>query len=367
MQEIISLTRELVQFKSMHSNPEDIWGCATFVENYIKKIGASYQFLSHNNVPSILALPQEGYAPVILMTHMDVVDGADHLFNPDEKDGRLYGRGTLDDKYAVAISLVLFKEHLKLLREQGRTQADMPFGILITGDEEVGGHDGVQKAFETFETDFCIAIDGGDLNTIVVKEKGILRLKLIARGKAAHGARPWLGENAIEKLMRDYQKIHPLFNASAIEYPAPEYWHRTLNLGIIQGGKSSNQVPDYAEAELDIRYTEFDDVDALLAMMRENIEGEVIEEGREPLFLSGQSPYLDLLLKNTPEAQTGIEHGASDARHLSRQGVPGVVWGADGDASFHAVDEHVEIQSVYELYARLDRFMKQISPELRRR
>jgi len=60
-------------------------------------------------------------------------------------------------------------------------------------DEEIGGHDGAQAALAQLKADFAIALDGGNLRKIVVKEKGILRLKLISRGKTAHGARPWLG------------------------------------------------------------------------------------------------------------------------------------------------------------------------------
>ena len=56
------------------------------------------------------------------MSHIDVVDGADELFEPKVQDGKLYGRGSLDDKYAVALSLLLFRNHLQFLEKQGKTQ-----------------------------------------------------------------------------------------------------------------------------------------------------------------------------------------------------------------------------------------------------
>ena len=86
-----------------------------------------------------------------------------------------------------------------------------------------------------------------------------MRLKLIGRGKTAHGARPWLGENAIENLIADYFKIKRHF-----ELTAPGHWHRTLNFSRIQAGKAVNQVPDYAEALFDIRFTENDDMEAVV-------------------------------------------------------------------------------------------------------
>ncbi len=57
---------------------------------------------------------------------------------------------------------------------------------------------------------------------------------------------------------------------------------------------------------------------------------------------------------------TGAAHGASDARFLSDYGIKGIVWGADGDMSQHALDEHVNIDSILELYTILDEFMKNI-------
>ena len=241
----------------MLSRPDEIKRCADFIERFLKDIGASCRRIECDGVPSIAALPGADFAPILLMSHIDVVDAPDQLFEPAEKDGKLYGRGSFDDKYAVALSMILFREHLYKARKEGRTQKDLPLGILITGDEEAGGHKGAKEALKTVRTDFCIALDGGNVRKIVTKEKGVLRLKLISRGKAAHGSRPWLGENAIEKLFEDYQSIKAFFREEA-----PEHWHKTINFSIINAGKSANQVPDLAEAVFDIRYTEKDDVDS---------------------------------------------------------------------------------------------------------
>jgi succinyl-diaminopimelate desuccinylase len=273
-----------------------------------------------------------------------------------EKDGKLLGRGSFDDKYAVALSMILFREHLHKARKEGRGQGDLPLGILITGDEEAGGHKGAKEALKRIRTDFCIALDGGNVRKIVTKEKGVLRLKLVCRGKTAHGSRPWLGENAIEKLFEDYQSIKTFFQEEA-----PEHWHKTINFSIINAGKSANQVPDLAEAVFDIRYTENDDVDALVKKMRERIRGELSIEMKEPLFLGGESPYLNLLLDVSKGTTLGFEHGASDARFLREHGTPGIVWGADGDLSAHAYDEHLNLDSFYELYGILYTFIGRAS------
>jgi succinyl-diaminopimelate desuccinylase len=355
MEELIELTKSLIRFKSMQSRPEEIRACAEFVGNYLTKHGAEWKLLDREGVPSILALPKEKDAAVLLMSHIDVVGGPDSLFEPYEKGGKLYGRGSIDDKYAAALSVVLFKEHLLRCRKRGGGQWDLTFGILITGDEEVGGKKGAKEALAEVKAEFCIALDGGGLKKIVTKEKGVLRLKLISRGRTAHGARPWLGENAIENLISDYLKIKPFFDLST-----PEHWHRTMNLSIVHAGESVNQVPDHAEALFDIRYTEKDDVDQLVEEMTKHIQGELVVESREPLFHGGDSPYLDTLLEIAKDTAVGFEHGASDARFLPDHGIKGIVWGADGDMSQHSQDEHLNIDSAYALYRIIDEFMDSV-------
>jgi succinyl-diaminopimelate desuccinylase len=352
MQPVVDLTQDLIRFPSMHSRPEEIRKCMAFIEDYLTRHGVGYRRIDENGIPTLRVLRPDGRAPVLLMSHIDVVDAPDELFEPRILNDKLFGRGSIDDKYAAALSLVLAVELLQKLKARGKTQDDLPCGLLISGDEEIGGHNGAQAALAQVKADFAIALDGGNLRKIVVKEKGILRLKLIARGKTAHGARPWLGENAIENLIADFFTIKRHF-----ELAAPGHWHRTLNFSRIQAGKAANQVPDYAEALFDIRFTENDDMDSVVAAIRREIKGEVEVVEREPLFQGGTTPYLERLLAIAGNPEVGCEHGASDARFLSEFGIPGIVWGADGDNSAHAMDEHVNIDSLLALHKILDEFL----------
>jgi succinyl-diaminopimelate desuccinylase len=351
MEEIVTLTQDLIRFKTTQSEPDEIQRCIAFIEAYLNTCGAKYRRLDYNRTPSIIVMPENNVAPILLMSHIDVVDAPDDLFIPRIKDNALYGRGSIDDKYAVALSLVFVKEYRRRLKKTGKSQNDLPFGVLITADEEIGGANGARKVLPQIKAEFCIALDGGSLQKIVTKEKGIIKLKLVARGKTAHGARPWLGENAIENLIDDFRLLRKSFAISA-----PDHWHRTLNFSFIKGGKASNQVPDYAEALFDIRYTENDDMETIFQNIQNEIKGELIVERKEPLFQGGGSPYLDLLLDISKDTVVGFEHGASDARFLSAHGIEGIVWGANGDMSQHSADEHLNIDSVYKLYDLLDTF-----------
>lgn len=350
---IIPLLKDLIEFKSTASRPLEINRCADFIENYLKQIKAEYKRIDNNNIPSIIITPAGRTAPVLLMAHFDVVEADDDLFTAMEKDGKIYGRGSNDDKYAVAVCLVLLKKWMAKLEQNGQSQTDLPFGLLLTGDEETGGYDGARYALQNIKADFAIALDGGNPENVVIKEKGILQLELTARGQAAHGATPWLGINAIDILIDDLQRIRTIFMDEA-----PGHWHKTMNLGVIRGGESVNQVCDTALALLDIRYTENDDPDRILADIDSISKSTIAVKEKEPLFTGGDSDHLDRFLSLIPNAVKGSEHGASDARFLCDLNIPGIIWGARGNNTAHARDEHVDIESVLMVFDTLDRFME---------
>jgi succinyl-diaminopimelate desuccinylase len=358
LDEIVFLTQSLIRFKTMHGETDEISACADFIEDYLSRHEIEFIRSEHAGYPSILVLPDKAQpvCKVLIMAHIDVVDAPDALFDPIVRGNQLFGRGAVDDKYAVALCLVLVKRQMIRLRRQDNPQQHLGFGILITSDEEIGGYQGVGKAANTIRPEFCIALDGGTPEKIIVKEKGLLTVKLRAKGRAAHGSRPWLGDNAIDRLITDYGALKTLF-----EPPSAGSWCKTMNLGIVNAGKSFNQVPDRAEAVFDIRYTENEDPGQLFDQMQAMVAGELSVIRKEPMFLGGTSVYLDRLCQLAPNAGIGFEHGASDARFFSEKGINGIIWGADGNNSAHAADEHVNIDSILIIYQAIERFVESLS------
>lgn len=351
---VVALTAALIRFPTTHDRPEAIEACAAFVREWLERAGLAVTPLHRGTTPSMLVTPRPGSAPVLLMSHIDVVAAPEALFAPVRRDGRLFGRGSIDDKYAVALSMVLLRDWLARLRCEGLGQEGLPFGVLITGDEEAGGRDGADYGLSQVRGRFCIALDGGGPDEIVVREKGLLRLRVACRGRSAHGARPWMGDNAIDRLAAAVARIRE-------DFPAPrsdDHWHRTFNLSRIRGGDAPNQVPDRAEAVLDIRFTEDDDIEALLADWQRAVDGELTVLNRADVFAAGATPELDRLCRVVPGVRLTREHGASDARYLVAHGWDGVVWGADGEMSQHGGAEHVIETSLATMYRRLDRFFQ---------
>ncbi|BBD08599.1 M20 family metallopeptidase [Desulfovibrio ferrophilus] len=357
LDELIALTSKLIRFKSTSSRPEEIDSCAAYIHAWLKANGIASQLTHNNDVPCVSVLPKDDAVPVLLMAHFDVVEAEDDsLFEPKVENGSLWGRGSLDDKYGVAMSMLRYRDSLREVVAQGGTQADMPFGLLLTGDEESGGHDGARTLLKQVRTNFCIALDGGAPDTVIIKQKGILNLRLTAQGKAAHGARPWRGENAADLLIEDYLRLKELFPDKG-----GEHWHRTLNLGALHTGSNSlNQVPAEAHALFDVRYTEEDTPDELVKAMRATIRGTLEVLVQEPQLIPYETPYLGLLLEQHPDMHPGCAHGASDARFLTERGIPGVVWGAWGSSTAHSLAEHVTLESLNTLSRRLQSFLQAI-------
>ena len=104
IEEIVALSQSLIRFPSTAARPDQIRECADFICAYLAQQDIRFERLEHNGVPSIAALPGADFAPVLLMAHFDVVAAPEPLFTPRVENGRLYGRGSIDDKYAAALS-----------------------------------------------------------------------------------------------------------------------------------------------------------------------------------------------------------------------------------------------------------------------
>jgi acetylornithine deacetylase len=82
-------------------------------------------------------------------------------------------------------------------------------------------------------------------NKIAVASKGALRVQITAKGRMAHSAYPELGESAIDKLITALTRLH------ALKLPEnPEVGPCTMNIGLIEGGRAPNVIPDHARAQL---------------------------------------------------------------------------------------------------------------------
>jgi succinyl-diaminopimelate desuccinylase len=222
---LIALTRDLVLIPGSEGRPEELKRAIHWVRNHLEGLdGVVIDLFESEGIPSLVARSSShSEIDVLLCAHIDVV----HHPDPDSYQSklagsRIYGPGTGDMKGIVAILLELFRRfHLE--------SPGVPLALAITADEERGGEQGTRALFEDFGLKCRVAIvpDGGTPDDVVVEEKGILHLKLESTGAACHAARPWLGHNALEKLMtcaEAIQKLFPPFNADLF------HWHSTCSI-----------------------------------------------------------------------------------------------------------------------------------------
>jgi succinyl-diaminopimelate desuccinylase len=353
IKEIIAITKKLIRFESTPSKPDEIARCFDFIKNELAHRAITYKWIYHQKFPSLVVVPANGFAPVLLMTHIDVVAAPGRLFDPIEKNGNLYGRGSIDDKYAVALCMVLLDKHLQSLRARGKTQNDLPFGVVITSDEEMGGFEGAKKALREITTDFCIVLDGGSIRKMVVNAKGLVKLKLLAAVENDGSQSRRTNESAVKKLLAD---INTIRNQCVLS--VPKHPHRDVRVRSLRVSESLNQILLYAEAYLDVRYAENDPMAHRIEALKKKLFSDLHIESIAPRFDDGPSPYLHLLLDIAGDTAIGFEDIENDARFLRAYGINGIVWGADGAGSQHTLQEHVNIASVEKLYYILDEFLK---------
>lgn len=351
---MLTLASKLIE-KNTVNPPGNEYLVKDILLEYLKKIGARIKF--YEPVPgrlNVLGYIGEGSPVVAIVSHMDVVPPGDGWnsdpFSPVVKDGKIYGRGALDNKGPFAASWAGIKALL---------DAKIPLrGTIVLGalaDEERGSRYGMQHLLEKdFHPDFCIIPDGGKLNEMVVGEKGRIEVCIRTEGKSAHASEPQKGDNAIYKMtaylneLKNFRlkyKHHHLFG------PA------TINLGEIKGGQASNVVPDNCEVTLDIRYplgTHEDEIlnDLRALALKCGVVVEIEKRGFsiEPHLIDLEHPlvkiFKDIAVRIGVSLEVGTMGGITLAKNLYFNNVPAVVHSPTTESVAHQANEYVEIENL---------------------
>jgi succinyl-diaminopimelate desuccinylase len=195
--------------------------------------------------------------------------------------------------------------------------------------------------------DFAITGEPTDLH-IGIQAKGVLAVRIVVRGRAAHGSTPWLGDNAIVKAVDVFRRIEsmPFSRESSEMFDRP-----SINLGRIVGGDAPNKVPDSCVMDVDIRYLPNQDPGAILEEIRAIPDMEIKRTFIfPPAHVSRSNPYVRALCDIVGPGNDGASvsvgrDGASDAVSFLRAGIPAVEFGPSG-AGHHGPDEWVSIRSL---------------------
>jgi len=229
--DVYALTRRLVDIESVTPNEAAV---GDFLCDELRRRGFEAQKMPVEGVrANVLATwPGHPRPAIVFSTHMDTVPP---FIPSSEDDMRIYGRGSCDAKGILAAQIVA--------GEKLRTEA-IHVGLLFLVGEERDSLGAKVANQHAFGSRFLINGEPTE-NKMALATKGALRVELTARGRMAHSAYPELGESAIDKLV---EALHRLDQMKLPENP--EAGPCTKNVGIIQGGRAPNVIPDFAKAEL---------------------------------------------------------------------------------------------------------------------
>lgn len=363
--QILDLTCDLVKIPSVSTDLEQLQKIANFVEGYFREVpGALTKRYEQNGKPSIVVQNFEGKeADIMLNGHLDVVPASDDgQFEPVTKDGRLYARGAKDMKDGVAIMMILMKDLLEAWYSEKKVS------LVLNTDEEVGGEDGLGLLTkkEGYKPKVALIPDGGALKQIITAEKGVLHIACEFTGKAGHASRPWMSDNAIDKMIAFYQELKVKLEDKEILYNTPEHWSPSVNLNVVQGGGATNAIPDQVVGKFDIRFTEkfsLQEVRNMVESLLEEYSGTITELTEGAVLFT--DPNDEAIQKYLKIAQNVIgsdvilnkEHGASDGRYLAEVGTSVILHKTDGK-HMHAPGEYTIIADFEKIYQVYEQFIK---------
>jgi succinyl-diaminopimelate desuccinylase len=279
---------------------------------------------------------------VLLHGHLDVVPGLESQFEPTIEGDRLFGRGAYDMKGGLAALMLAMAD----LRDN--SQIKVRLGIVCDEESEEEDERGGDLLVDSgFRGDFAITGEPTDM-LIGVAAKGVLAMRLRVDGRAAHGATPWLGENAIMRAIEVFHRIEslPFAQESSELYDRP-----SINLGRILGGDALNKVPDACVIDVDVRFLPEQEPQTILDQVSTLEHCEIISTFRRPpATVDPGSVFVRGLCQAAGRHHDGSvtsigRHGASDAVSFLRVGIPAVEFGPLG-AGHHGPEEWVSVRSL---------------------
>jgi len=365
MSELTALTRELVAIPSH----DDETAAGDAIEAWLRE--ETDADVIRDEAGNVIARKGAGGASLALVGHHDVVAPADAQTTADgeyvveERDGRLYGRGTADMKGAVAASMLAFRDsEVPRTSESRTTSGDSdPSGELVFASfvgEETGG-EGARTAIEAgFAPDYAIVAEGSTnyskegVTDVAVAHKGRRASVVTARGTAAHASEPEAGENAIYRAGDAVDAIRDL------SFPATEVFGERISGSVavteIDGGSAWNVIPEACEVTVDERTVPGERADLGRVEAIEGVEW-TVEQDLPPMEC-GDEAFAETVLSAARSAQDGepelvTKPHATDAGWLAEAGTACVVCGPSEPGEAHTKDESASVavlERCYRLY-----------------
>jgi acetylornithine deacetylase len=302
---------------------------------------------------------------------MDVVpaeepDWESDPFSMTDRGDRYVGRGTADMKGFLALAV-------NRLAAIDLARLSHPLVLLFTYDEEAGTL-GARRFTEEFAHPELlprnVVIGEPTELRVVSAHKGMLRLGLTFRGRAAHSGYPHLGQTAIEPAARAIIALASLREALESEpqphadlFPSVPF--AALNVGTVAGGSAANVIPDRCDIQVGIRLlpgmSAHDMVERVRASVRDaagdQFSMEILSES-PAMVLDPSAPIYRLLSEELAQPENASVMFATDAGWLQRAGFDCVLFGPGSIEVAHKANEHLPVNQFRRAGEILDRLIR---------
>ena len=360
--ETINLLRDLIAIPSVNSSlvPGGVGetDVAAAVGAYMKAFGADVTVEEvapgRQNVIGVLQGSEPGPS-LMFCGHLDTVgvEGMSDPFDPVQKDGRIYGRGSGDMKGGLAAMLAA----ARIVSQNGGWKKGR-LVLAAVADEEYTSI-GADSLVKKWTADAAVVTEPTGL-AVAVGHKGFSWVEVTTRGRAAHGSRPQEGRDAILKMGHVLNRLHALGQTLQAREPHPLLGCASLHASFVSGGREMSTYPDRC----------------VLRMERRNLPGEpdgvALNEVNEICnSLHAEDPEFEAsakLLFERPPYHTPANHALpgliesamqrvgqgvhregmtywTDAAILGGAGIPCVIFGPGG-AGYHGLEEYVNAHEV---------------------
>jgi succinyl-diaminopimelate desuccinylase len=384
--EVVGTARRAVRADARAARPYLNFGeknVADYLATVAARAGLEVEFQKaapkRPNIIARLLPPGKSRQTILLAPHLDTVGAYAAQFVPRRKNGRLYGRGACDTKGSVAAMLTALVE-LANAKSRPRETEIIFAGLVDEENAQIGSRAFVGQASslspffrkvrdrrDAYPTVLAIVGEPTRLQ-VITAHKGSLWLQLETRGKAAHGATPHLGHNAVHEMARIVDWLETDYAARLRRHRHPLLGPATVNTGTISGGAQPNIVPDRCAITIDRRTlpgeTEAGVGREITALLRaKGLAAKIISKKLAPCPPMETNPKLPLVrqfLRSIGQTRPAGVDFFCDAAVLAEAGVPSVVFGPGDIAQAHTADEWISLDSLERGKNLLLRFLKSL-------
>ena len=364
MSATVALTQELIARASV--TPDDA-GCQDLISARLEALGCRVERLRFGAVDNLWAVRGQESPLLCFAGHTDVVPAGPRSawhsdpFQPDIRDGVLYGRGAADMKSGIAAMVTAAED---FVAERPRHRGSIAF--LITSDEEGPSIDGTRRVIDHLRArdvrmDWCIVAEPSSEkqtgDTLKIGRRGSLSGHLTVHGVQGHVAYPLIADNPVHRLAPALAELTGrVWDQGDEHFPPTTFQVSNLNAGT----GALNVIPGELQADFNLRFSPVQTVERLKGTIEEILQRHQLRYGLD-WHLSGEPFYcppgvLAAAVGSSVTQISGLRAryatngGTSDGRFIVGLGAEVVELGVP-NPSIHKVNECVRIEDITALHA----------------